>query len=104
VLVFAISITFVTNLSLGVWFTSDLYHSIQSNRDRVASTIIQVKELDDRSDDLTKGLIELKADVKHGTAEATKTRKILEEFLKEQRAIEREERLRLRNGNNGLPR
>jgi hypothetical protein len=99
VLVISIAVTFATNLALGVWFTADIYHNVQANRDRLNSMVLQIKELDDRSDTLKEGLIQLKADVKHGTDETGKVRILLEEFLKEQRSIQREENRRLRNGN-----
>lgn len=65
-LIISIFTTFTVNLALGVWFVADIYHTVENIEGRLQSTILQVKELDDRSDKVEKSIIELQGEVRHG--------------------------------------
>lgn len=89
-------IAILSNLVVGTWFVADLYHNVNQQSDKIANIIIQVKELDDRSDALKENLITLGADVRHGNKETEKVRRLLEKFIDQQQEKERQQ---FRNGN-----
>lgn len=65
-LIVAILITYTSNLGLGVWFVSDLYHRVANNSQAITQVSEKLQKMDERSDNVEKSIIELRSDVKHG--------------------------------------